>query len=141
MKKLTLALAIAASPAFAEPVCEMRGAEPIEALELAKQKFLDGDFKGFADYSTKSMGSRAAASLAKPVQQLAGLFPKGFESCQTVAQRKEAGGMVQEVITFNIKGQDFPMSLYLLAAPTRGEMKISYLNFNTTLSDVLKSLY
>ncbi len=141
MKKLAIALALVAGPAFAEPLCEMGGAEPVETLEVAKKKFLDGDFKGFSDYATASMGQAASRALEKPVTQLEGLFPNGFESCQTIVQRSENGGMVQELTTFNVKGLDFPMSLYLLAAPTRGEMKISFLNFNTTLTEVLKSLH
>ncbi len=140
MKHLIIALALAASPAVAENTCEMRGAEPVEILEAAKEAFLKGEFQEFSKVATELMGSSRKA-LEKPLGQLEGLFPNGFEDCQTVVQRRDVGGMVQEVTTFNIKGQDFPMSLYLLAAPIRGEMKISYLNFNTTMTDVLDSLY
>lgn len=140
MKHLSAALVLVASPAFAEPVCEMRGAEPLEIMETAKASFLKGDFQEFSRVATELMGA-SRKTLEKPIGQLEGLFPNGFEDCQTIVQRRDAGGMVQEVTTFNIKGQDFPMSLYLLAAPIRGEMKISYLNFNTTMTEVLKSLY
>ncbi|MBU2983539.1 hypothetical protein KO498_17160 [Lentibacter algarum] len=134
------ALAVFCSPAFAAPVCEMGGAEPVELLETAKAEFLRGDFQAFKDITTEIMGT-ASEKLEKPIAQLEGLFPDGFESCQTIVQRRDSGGMVQEVTTFNIKGQDFPMSVYLLAAPIRGELKVGYLNFNTTMTEVLKSLY
>lgn len=136
---LVIAAALSAAPLSAAPVCEMRGAEELEVLEAAKAEFLKGDFEKFADVATEVMGN-SRATLDKPIAQMAGLFPMGFESCQTVLQRREAGGMVQEVSTFNIKDGDFPMSLYLAATPIRGEWKIVHLNFDTSFTKVLSGL-
>jgi len=40
-------------------------------------------------------------------------------------QRRDLGGMVQEVTTFNVKGKDFPIALYLQGTPVRGKMIVS----------------
>jgi len=139
MRHAFLAMMLGAAPAVAAPVCEMRGAEAFEVLDASKAEFLKGDFEAFADKASAVMGS-GRDSLDEPIAQLAGLFPDGFESCQTVLQRKEPGGMVQEVTTFNIKDTDFPMSLYLAAMPIRGEWQIVHLNFDTSVTKVLDSL-
>lgn len=131
--------AVLAGAAMAEPICEMRGAEEVPALEAAKAEFLKGDFSEFSNVATEIMGN-ARNQLKEPLERMGVLFPDGFESCAVVLQRRETGGMIQEVSTFVIKDQEFPMSLYLLAIPIRGEWKIAYLNFNSTLSDVLSSL-
>ncbi|MEL7100730.1 MAG: hypothetical protein AAGM84_18030 [Pseudomonadota bacterium] len=140
MKQLVLAAALALPTALsAETVCDMGGAEVVPVFEPVKAAFLSGDFAQFAQLTTRLMPTGPAA-FGEGITQLEGLFPDGFESCQTIVQRTDKGGMVQEVTTFNIRGNLGPMSLYLLAAPLRGEMEISNINFNTTMSKVLDSL-
>ncbi|WP_299294598.1 hypothetical protein [uncultured Tateyamaria sp.] len=133
------ALAFLPLPALAAPVCDMRGAEPLEVFETAKAAFLKGDFKSFAQVTT-TLVKGGPAAFGEAVGSLEGLFPNGFESCQTVVQRIDVGGMVQEISTFNIKGLKGPMSVYLLALPTRGSLEISYVTFDTTMSKVLNEL-
>lgn len=139
MRHFFLVMVLCAGPAIAEPVCEMRGAEAFDVLEASKAEFLKGEFETFADKASAVMGD-GRKSLDEPIARLEGLFPDGFESCQTVLQRTEPGGMVQEVTTFNIKDTKFPMSLYLAALPIRGELQIVYLNFDTSITKVLDTL-
>ena len=142
MKHLLHAAAIAfvlPGTAMAQTVCDMGGAAPVPVLETAKASFLSGDFETFARTTTKLM-PQGPAAFGEGTSQLMGLFPDGFESCQTVAQRRDVGGMVQEVSTFNIAGQSSPMSLNLLAMPIRGEMQISLITFNTRMGAVLEEL-
>ncbi|MEO0389442.1 MAG: hypothetical protein AAF218_00735 [Pseudomonadota bacterium] len=140
MKHIVLAAALSLpAPLFAQSVCAMGGAPVEPAFETAKSAFLSGNFDAFARATTVLM-PKGPAAFGDSMQRLKELFPEGFEGCQTVAQRRDAGGMVQEVTTFNIAGALGPMSLYLLAAPLRGEMKISYVYFNTTMNDVFDRL-
>ncbi|MEM8579004.1 MAG: hypothetical protein AAGF60_14235 [Pseudomonadota bacterium] len=140
MRFAPIALALCLPAAFAaEPICDMGGAEVVPVMEPAKAAFLAGEFDRFAELTTTIMRD-GPALFGDATERLKTLFPSGFESCQTIAQRRDMGGMVQEVTTFNIRGNTAPMSIYLLAAPLRGEMQISYVNFNTTMNDVLDSL-
>lgn len=139
MIRLASLLALVALPAVADPVCDMRGAEEVPVLEAVKAAFLEGDFPTFLNLSTELMQDKRDA-LSGPVGQLAALFPKGFDSCQTIVQRRDLGGFVQEVVTFNAPGLDFPMSVYLQAAPIRGKMQMTSFSFNTVLDDVLQDL-
>ncbi|WP_322865157.1 hypothetical protein U5922_002470 [Aquicoccus sp. G2-2] len=141
MKLLIAALAlVAAGPALADPVCEMRGAEPLPVFETAKAAFLKGDFSAFLGSATVLMrGERAA--LEAPLAKLADLVPSGFDSCQTILQRRDIGGLVQEVTTFDIPGKSFPISLYLQAAPVKGAMGITSLSYNSKLDTVLNELH
>lgn len=140
MIRFAAVLSVVAAPLWAAPVCEMRGAEPVEVLEQAKEAFLHSEFDDFVAIAAEIMPEAAAQNILKELRRLDGLLPDGFDSCQTVVQRRDTGGMVQEVTTFNVKGQDFPISLYLQVTPVRDRMLISYLNFNTTMSDVLDQL-
>jgi len=137
-KAIALSLSLA-FPAAADTVCDMRDAVAHDVFEPAKAAFLQGDFKAFAELTT-TLVKGGPAAFGDAVGGLEGLFPNGFESCQTVVQRTDAGGMVQEITTFNIKGLKGPMSVYLLALPTRGTLEISYVNFDTTMSKVLNEL-
>jgi hypothetical protein len=141
IKQLLTASVFAAvtTTAQAQSVCEMSGAVPVPLFEQAKAAFLREDFDGFADVTTEVMGDNGRA-LDAPLKQLRGLIPNGFDGCQTIVQRRDVGGMIQEVSTFTLRGQAFPISVYLLAIPIRGEMKIGYVGFNTSLVSVLENL-
>ncbi len=140
MKRVALILSMAAAPAWAAPVCEMGGAEPVGIFEQAKQSFLHREFDDFVEVAAAIMPKKAADAVTQELQKLDGMLPEGFDSCQTIVQRRDAGGMVQEVITFNVRGKDFPISLYLQGTPVRGKMIVSYLSFHTTMSNVLEQL-
>ena len=81
-----------------------------------------------------------AETLYEPLDRLASLVPQGFDSCQVVLQRKDVGGLIQEVSTFNVRGLTFPVSLYLAAIPVRDRWIIARVNFNTTFGSVLESV-
>ena len=108
-------------------------------FEEPKAAFMAGDFQRFGEV-TSALFSDGVAAYGGALDQLEKLFPTGFDSCQTVVQRRDLGGMAQEVITFNAKAHAAPMSLYLLATPIRGEMTITYVNFNTKMIEVLDNL-
>ena len=128
------------APAMAqEPVCAMADAVPVPELEPAKQAFLTGEFDDFLTLATPLMKS-SRESLEEPIARMKEHFPDGFESCQTILQRRDAGGFVQEISTFDFPGSDFPMSLILQAAPVRGELGIVSFTFNTKIGGVLGEL-
>ena len=136
---ITGALALSAGAAVAEPVCTLEGGQEFAEMEAAKAQFLTGDFDGFLQTMQQDLGSNVDA-LREPLQNLAGFVPDGFESCRTIAQRVDTGGMVQEVTTFNIDGESFPFSVYLLAFPGSDRMRFGYVNFNTGIWSVVESL-
>lgn len=117
----------------------MGGSAVVPVFEPLKAAFLAGEFEQFGDLATEKMKS-LREDIAPSLRQIKGLFPNGFESCQTIVQRVETGGMVQEVTTFNIQNNDIPLALYLLAIPTRGEMIVVQFQFHTTLSQVFDEL-
>lgn len=85
------------------------------------------------------MGS-AADPLREPLGKLTQIVPDGFDSCQVIAQRRDVGGMIQEVSTFSAPGELQPVSLYLLVMPVRDEMIVGQVNFNTSVGPVIGSL-
>lgn len=133
------AFATLACTAQAQSVCQMDGAVPVPLFERAKAAFLREDYDLFADITTEMMGPNGAA-LDAPLKQLVDFAPNGYDTCQTIVQRRDAGGMIQEVTTYTLKGQDFPLAIYLLAIPIRGELKVGYVGFNSSLVEVLKNL-
>ena len=135
-----LSCAALTNAAFAQqPVCELAGAEAIPIFEKAKLAFLRSDFPEFVDIMRQSLGNGASA-LSEPLLKVKDIVPNGFDSCQVIAQRKDIGGLIQEVATFNIKGSVQPLSLYLSAMPVRGELIIGQVNFNTAIGPVLREL-
>lgn len=136
---LILAAALTSSCAVAEPLCEMGDAKPVDAFEAVKAAFFAGDFERFAEIGTAHING-GPASLGGGVMQLSAAFPNGFESCQTIVQRVDVGGMVQEITTFNVAGQTRPIAVYMLGAPVRGDIQITDLTFDTTLRAVLDDL-
>jgi hypothetical protein len=137
---IALLAAMIASPAIAAPVCEMRDAEPLPLFEAAKAAFLKEDFKAFLDVSTKMMPEKRE-QLEAPLAKLKQLVPSGFDRCATILQRRDKGGLVQEISTFEMSGKPFPISLYLQAAPVRGTLQITSLSYNSVLDDVLANLH
>ncbi|MEL6883688.1 MAG: hypothetical protein AAFP87_04205 [Pseudomonadota bacterium] len=123
----------------AAPMCDMGGADVLPVFEDPKAAFLAGDFQRFGEV-TSALFTNGIAAYGDALDKMAELFPDGFDSCQTVVQRRDLGGMAQEVITFNTQAHAAPMSVYLLATPIRGEMSITYVNFNTKMIEVLDNL-
>ncbi len=133
------ALTIAPLVALAETVCEMGDATPYPVIEEAKAAFLASEFSEFSQQVTALM-SHQRAPVDSALKQLEEIVPRGFDSCATILQRVERGGMVQEIATFNVRGGAFPVAVYFLAIPIRDDMGIALFNFNTTLEEVLDSI-
>lgn len=125
--------------ALADPICDMGDAKPVDVFEPAKAAFLEGNYVAFATLTTP-LSPRGSAAFGDAIGSLREAFPNGFVSCQTVVQRVDMGGMVQEITTFNIRGIQAPMAIYLMALPTRGALEISFVTFDTTMSAVLDQL-
>ena len=73
--------------------------------------------------------------------RLAELFPNGFPRCSTVLQRRDVGGMVQEITMFAIESPDTGMiSIILTAVPFNDEPEIVAFVFNSAIGPVLDEL-
>lgn len=147
MVLLSIATLPASAQSTTEPVaksvidgqlCTLDGGVGTPVFDASKRAFLSGDFGEFLRVATLRM-SENLDSLNEPIKRLTELFPDGFIGCRVVAQRVDIGGMIQEVITFETKA-NFPMSLYLLAIPMRGQLEITYLNFNTEFNMIIDQL-
>lgn len=134
------AFAICGSTAHAQTApCVMNDAEVFPEVEAAKTQFLKSDHEAFIDTLRVSMGDNADA-LVRPMEQLSIVFPNGFDRCQTIVQRVDRGGMVQDVTVFEDDNSPFPIALYLLAFPAGDRMVIGFMNFNTEMGEVLDEL-
>lgn len=136
MRLTALALAVLAGPAFAQEPCPPAGGQAFAVLEAAKSEFLTGDYAAFHGRLARFIRGTDFQQLFNPLIVAA---PQGFPSCTTVLQRVETGGMVQEVILFELS-DGFPLGLYLLAAPVRGELSFLSFKYSTSIGDVMDEL-
>lgn len=146
-KSLLLALACAGAPlgaAGADPApspCALNGAAPVPALEAAKAHFLKGEFAQFYRVATPLVPD-AEDRYAEVIGKLPELFSGGFSSCSTVLQRRDQGGMVQEVTLFTVRPPNSGMmSLLLTSAPIDGEETVIFMNFSSQMSRVLEQVH
>ncbi len=139
MKHLIACLAaFTASAAMAEG-CPPAGMPAVPTFETAKGQFLSGDFKGFLDTASTYIPD-AANQFDSLFGQLATLLPNGFERCVTVAQRRDAPGLIQEIVFYYPPGLNAPLSLYLMGAEVDGEVKILEFTYDSTLGNVMDKL-
>ncbi len=140
LKKTALAVALTAtisSPAFAQDsVCDPAGGQVIAEFEEAKDKFLRGNFVGFQQVMAKTLG-KSTEALKQPLQRLSSALPDGFTACHIIAQRIDVGGVVQEVVAFDMEQSKFPITLYLLGIPTKDGLLIGNVSFDANPSNVL----
>ena len=97
-----------------EPACALNGVQPVPVLETAKAHFLRGEYAQFYRIATPFV-SDAEARYGEVMGQLPVLFQGGFTDCSTVLQRREVGGMVQEMTLFAVR----PPAKSARAAPMR----------------------
>lgn len=139
--KSLLALVGLAAPALAEePPCALNGVEPVPVMEQAKAAFLAGEYRRFYKVATPYVPD-ARKKYPELMGPLAELFPDGFPRCSTVLQRRDAGGMVQEITMFAIEPPNTGMvSILLTSVPFKDEPEIISFVFNTAFSPVLNEL-
>ena len=132
---------LAAPVMAAKPPCALNGVQPVPVLETAKAHFLKGEYPEFCRIATPFL-SDAEARYRELFQQMAELFKGGFTDCSTVLQRREAGGMVQELTLFSIRppGRGV-MSLLMTTAPLKEGEKVVFMSFNTQLARVMEQLH
>ena len=125
----------------AEPACALNGVPPVPVLEAAKAHFLRGEYAQFYRIATPFV-SDAEARYGEVMGQLPVLFQGGFTDCSTVLQRREAGGMVQEMTLFAVRPPGHGiMSLLLTSAPLGGEEKVIFMTFSSQMSSVMEELH
>ncbi len=130
-----------AGPALAETApCALNGVEPLPVLEAAKAAFLKGKYHEFYRLATPYVPD-ARSQYPALMGRLAELFPNGFPRCSTVLQRRDVGGMVQEITMFAIEPPDTGMiSIILTAVPFNDEPEIVAFVFNSAIGPVLDEL-
>lgn len=130
-----------AQPARAQtPACKLNGVQPVPVLETAKAAFLAGKYQEFYRVATPYV-PEARAKYPELMGPLIALFPDGFPRCATVLQRRDAGGMVQEVTMFEVTPPQTGMvSMILTAVPFNDEAEIISFVFNSAIGPVLDEL-
>lgn len=123
-----------------EPACALNGVEPVPVMEKAKAAFLHGRYREFYQVATPYVPD-AHKKYPELMGPLAELFPDGFPNCSTVLQRRDAGGMVQEVTMFGLEPPKTGMlSIILTSVPFKDDPEIISFVFNTAIGPVLDEL-
>ncbi|WP_171175824.1 hypothetical protein [Ruegeria sp. HKCCD8929] len=136
IRTLALVTMLAAESASAQTPCPAEGGQTFALFETAKLDFLKGDYKSFHAHIATLISGTDYEKLFNPLILGA---PDGFSGCTTVLQRVETGGMVQELVLYELPN-GVPLGLYLLAAPVRGELSFLSFQFSTSIGDVLDEL-
>lgn len=130
--------AAAADPA---PPCALNGVAPVPEIETAKAHFLKGEYPQFYRVATPFVAD-AEARYGDVMGKLPVLFHGGFSACSTILQRRDPGGMVQEMTLFTVKPPGSGMmSLLLTSAPVDGEDRVIYMTFSSLMSRVLEEIH
>ncbi len=119
------------------PACAFTGPTVFPELEAAKTAFLGGDYAGFFALAAAQMPNEDGVALMAGIAEG---VPDGFESCATVVQREDVGGLVQEITLFQLPGGQGPISLYVQSALINGQRVILQFSFDSTLGKVLEKL-
>lgn len=145
MRSFVLSLAaglVGASSALAQP-CALQDLQPLPALEQAKEHFLNGRYRDFADLLVP-MIRIDDSKFTEVFRSLSTVAPNGYDSCTTVARRTDAGGMVQELTLFtglNKSGRDDQvLSLYVLAVQRGDDHQIALFSIKDTIGAALDEL-
>ncbi|MEJ6403424.1 hypothetical protein [Yoonia sp. 2307UL14-13] len=111
----------------------------VSVFEDAKTAFFRTDYRAFAnlvgDY-IPDMDARFEA-LFGPLDMFE---PRGYESCQTILQRRENPSFYQEVILFFPRGVDGPIALHLVGAEIGGTVRVLEFTYNSSVGAVLEGL-
>ena len=114
--------------------CPPSGGTEIAEVEEMNQMFLDSDFGSLS----MKIGSYFNSNMPGIFDGIAALFKDGFTSCTTIAQRRDIGGMTQQVVEF--KSTKAPMFAYWLSTTNDGAFQLLRFNYNTDPAIVLGEL-
>ena len=112
----------------------------IPEFELAKARFLKGDYDGFG----QALGPLFQSELpgyADDFANFKSVFAGTFQSCHTVLQRREEPGFHQEVIFYFDDVVQGPVAMYLSGIVVDGEFHMVEFLFNTEVGGVLDALH
>lgn len=84
-------------PALSEISCE-KLPDPIETLEIAKNKFASGHYDDFFAKANRVVNTAATSEPFGTVIRDA--FPQGFELCSTIMSRRISERFVSEIVVF-----------------------------------------
>jgi len=135
---LILALLAGTSAATAGPCGPDRDTD-IPVFEEAKAAFLATEYETFADIAGAYFPD-IKTNFDTYFGQIQVVFPNGYESCQTILQRRESPGFHQELVFYFPRGHDAPMALLLIAADVGGKARLIEFTYNTSISAVLDEL-
>jgi hypothetical protein len=138
--RIAIVLSCLASPGAAQvtPACAFTGPTVFPEMEAAKAAFRTGDYPGFFKLVGELMGDTDGTAL---MADLAASVPDGFESCTTIAQREDVGGLVQEVTLFSLSDGRGYIALHMQSALVDGRRVVLQFGFNSTLTKVLDDLH
>lgn len=135
-----VAAGFSAGAALADSPCSLQGMTAIPIMETAKEHFLNGRYRDFADVLEPviTLDDQQFTNVLGPISNAS---PKGFDSCSTVLRRVDDGGLVQELVLFsglNRSGRkDQILSLYLVAAPLEGQPRLVLFALKDTIGMAL----
>lgn len=141
MKRLILCLSLLATPGLArEPVCTMNGAASLSVPGQAKAVFLAGRYDDFHE-NAASLATNREGRMTQMMGPLQNLFPKGFDGCEVVMQRRDICGLVQEVSLFKVpEPRSGYLSLLLTMARLDGQRRLGYVSYNDQIAQVLEGI-
>lgn len=134
--RLPLALLAALAGPSAAFACTMSGENPsfIVEVESLHTNLENGDYAGFIE-DVRMLGGIDATGIANGI---AANFPNGFESCRTIVQRRDIGGMTQSIAIFLTP--DKSIYLYSLSAIENGAFKLLTLTVSEDAQAALANL-
>lgn len=130
MKALLVVAALALGPAQGALAagCALAGGESAVEIQAMNQLILDGRFTDFA----ADLEARANMNVSGAMQSVAKAYAAGFESCATILQRRDVGGMTQELVMF--RSPVGPLFLYWLYVGTGEAFTVLQFKLNSDLS-------
>lgn len=114
--------------------CTLEGGVVVAKVEAMNQMMMDLDVPGFVEAIKAEIGLDLGDSLTSVTE----IYADGFEGCDTIAQRSDLGGMVQNVVMFN--GRVGPLFGYWLAVPQGDGHRVISFTLNTDLEKVMENL-
>jgi hypothetical protein len=132
-----LSLLCMTSACAQEPGCAFTGTTVFPEMEAAEAAFLAGDYARFVSLMGAGMPQIDADALIAP---LAAAVPDGFNSCTTVLQREDVGGLVQELTVFSAPEGAGLVVLYAQSALIDGTRSVLQFSFDSDLNKMLALL-
>ncbi|MDP3195216.1 hypothetical protein [Tabrizicola sp.] len=135
MKALIVAGLVSLAPTVAlSEGCVLEGGTVVAKVEAMNQMMLNLDVAGFVGAIKDEIGLDLGDSLSGVTD----IYAAGFDGCETIAQRSDLGGMVQNVVMFN--GKVGPLFGYWLAVPQGDGHRVISFTLDTDLEKVMGNL-